>query len=694
MQKRKSIGRLLSALGGMLGALLIALAVTNTVTEWQSFRSTGAAAEVNTAADAILVAVERMTLERGLTNTALNGEAPATAAAVEAIRTRRAEMRRAMAEGWPVLSRLSYLVEDGSVRKAQAAVAAIDALRERADQAIGRPRGERDASVQQQWYATLTQGIEAITDVWQGATQRLSGLDPKIAALNDVKFLAALMREYAGRERALIGSGKPIEGDKRLDVADWRARVILTWEQITGIFPKATAPAAITGAIATVNDRFFGKYVPVRDTAFANLIAAKPLGLTAKEWSEASNPGLDAIVGIRDGAILAGAAHLSASHSAALRAVTVNCALVLIALGLTLTVYVISRSRVTAPLGQIAAALQQLNAGKLDVTFAATRRNDEIGAINDALTQFRDQGLRMREIERERAELERKATDERKAAMHQLADAFQGAVGGIVNTVSSAAGQLANAAGTLTKTAETTQQLSGKVTAASDEASVNVQSVASATEELTSSVHEIARQVHESSRIAGDAVKQAEKADARIAQLSQAAGRIGDVVKLITAVAEQTNLLALNATIEAARAGEAGRGFAVVAQEVKALAAQTAKATDEIGSQITGMQAATTESVAAIKEISGTIGRVSDIAATIAAAVEEQGAATQEIARNVHQAATGTSQVASNITDVNRGAAETGSASAQVLASAQSLSRESNSLKAEVEKFLATVRAA
>ena len=205
---------------------------------------------------------------------------------------------------------------------------------------------------------------------------------------------------------------------------------------------------------------------------------------------------------------------------------------------------------------------------------------------------------------------------------------------------------------------------------------------------------EIGRQVQELSRIAADAVKQARQTDGRINELSQAAGRIGDVVKLITAIAEQTNLLALNATIEAARAGEAGRGFAVVASEVKQLASQTAKATDDISSQIAGMQAATQESVGAIKEIGATIGRISEIAATIAAAVEEQGAATQEIARNVGEAAKGTAQVASNITDVNRGAGETGSASSQVLASAQSLSSESNHLKAEVDRFLSTVRAA
>ena len=232
------------------------------------------------------------------------------------------------------------------------------------------------------------------------------------------------------------------------------------------------------------------------------------------------------------------------------------------------------------------------------------------------------------------------------------------------------------------------------VDASSEAASTNVGSVAAATEEMTGSVNEIARQVQESSKIAAEAVEQTGKTDARIAELSVAASRIGDVVKLITAIAEQTNLLALNATIEAARAGEAGRGFAVVASEVKQLATQTAKATDEIGAQISSMQAATQESVTAIKEISGTIGRMSDIATLIAAAVEEQGAATQEISRNVAQAAHGTAQVATNITDVSRGANDTGMASSRVLSSAQALSRESGRLKSEVEKFVRTVRAA
>jgi methyl-accepting chemotaxis protein len=229
--------------------------------------------------------------------------------------------------------------------------------------------------------------------------------------------------------------------------------------------------------------------------------------------------------------------------------------------------------------------------------------------------------------------------------------------------------------------------LSTVAAAASEEASANVQSVASATEEMTASISEIGRRVQEASRIANEAVTQARETDARIKDLSKSANRIGDIVKLITSVAEQTNLLALNATIEAARAGEAGKGFAIVAQEVKALAAQTAKATEEISSQITGMQTATEESVKVINQISGTIWRVSEISSAIAAAVQKQRAATEEISRNIGAAAKGTAQVATNFTDVNHGASETGSACAQVLSSAQSLSKESNRLKLEAQKF-------
>jgi len=350
---------------------------------------------------------------------------------------------------------------------------------------------------------------------------------------------------------------------------------------------------------------------------------------------------------------------------------------------------------VARPMMRLNGALGEMAGGNLEVVVPGAGRGDEIGDLAKTVTIIRLNAEQKAHDEAEaKARQDQIAAQQRKADMIRLADQFEGAVGEIVEAVSSASTELEGSATTLTANAERSQELTTMVAAASEEASTNVQSVASATEELSSSVNEISRQVQESARMASGAVDQARITNDRVGELSKAAARIGDVVELINTIAGQTNLLALNATIEAARAGEAGRGFAVVASEVKALAEQTAKATGEIGQQITGIQGATQESVGAIREISGTIEKLAEIASTIAAAVEEQGAATQEISRNVQQAAQGTQQVSVNITDVQRGAGETGSASAQVLSAAQSLSADSSRLKLEVGKFLDTVRAA
>jgi methyl-accepting chemotaxis protein len=376
---------------------------------------------------------------------------------------------------------------------------------------------------------------------------------------------------------------------------------------------------------------------------------------------------------------------------------TSNQLMIVAAIGIILGVlagYLIGQFGIVKPINLLKSVMEAFAHDNLTAEVPGTDRRDELGDMARTVEVFKKNGL---EVERMRADqlvTEKRNTEQRKADMYKLADDFEGAVGEIIETVSSASTELEASASTLTSTAERAQELTTMVAAASEEASTNVQSVASATEELTSSVNEISRQVQESARMAGEAVDQARKTNDRVGELSKAAARIGDVVELINTIAGQTNLLALNATIEAARAGEAGRGFAVVASEVKALAEQTAKATGEIGQQISGIQAATQESVGAIKEISGTIERLSEISSTIAAAVEEQGAATQEISRNVQQAALGTQQVSSNITDVQRGASETGSASSQVLSAAQSLSGDSNRLKLEVGKFLHSVRAA
>jgi len=349
---------------------------------------------------------------------------------------------------------------------------------------------------------------------------------------------------------------------------------------------------------------------------------------------------------------------------------------------------------VIRPMTRMTDVMARLAGGGLDIEIPSLKRSDEVGAIARAVQVFRENALRVQAMESEQAGLKVRAEEERKVAMSRVADGFEQAIGKIIEAVSSASSEIELAAGSLTRTAETSHKHTAEAASASDRSSANAQSAAAASEQMASSVTEIGRQVKQSEDITHAAVRQAEQTNERIAELSQSAGRIGEVVKLIAAVAEQTNLLALNATIEAARAGEAGRGFAVVASEVKALAAQTAKATEEIGAQITQMQSATQQSVAAIKAIGGTIGQISEISTAIAAAVEQQSSATQDIARNVQQSAQGAIEVGGRLADVSRGSADTQAAAEQVHSSARSLSREGNSLKLEVGKFLQTIRAA
>jgi methyl-accepting chemotaxis protein len=349
---------------------------------------------------------------------------------------------------------------------------------------------------------------------------------------------------------------------------------------------------------------------------------------------------------------------------------------------------------VIRPMTGMTDVMARLAGGGLDIEIPSLHRQDEVGAMARAVQVFRENALRVQAMEADQAGMQAKADRDRKATMADVAASFEQAVGRIIETVSQASSEIERASAGLTATARTNRELSAAAASASERSSSNVQTAATASGQMAASVEEIGRQVQQSESVTHEAVRQAEQTNARIAELSQSAGRIGEVVKMIAAVAEQTNLLALNATIEAARAGEAGRGFAVVASEVKALAAQTAKATEEIGAQITQMQSATEHSVSAIKGISATIGQISDIATAIAGAVEQQGSSTQGIAQSVQQAARDTVEVGKSLADVSRGAADTNAKAEQVHASARLLSQEGSALKREVEKFLATIRAA
>ena len=369
-------------------------------------------------------------------------------------------------------------------------------------------------------------------------------------------------------------------------------------------------------------------------------------------------------------------------------------ALSLGAIGLGILLAVLIGRGIAKPVVGMTAAMKTLAGGDLTVEIPARNRKDEIGEMAGAVQVFKES---MQETERMRAEQEemkRQAERDKVVAMNKLADEFEASIRGVVNSVSSAATELQATAQAMSSTAEETNAQATTVAAASEQASNNVQTVATAGEELSSSISEISRQVGEASTITRKAVEEARRTSSQIDSLAEAAQKIGDVVQLITDIAAQTNLLALNATIEAARAGEAGKGFAVVASEVKNLASQTAKATEEITGKIAEMQAATQDSTAAIRGITDTIGQIDEISTTIASAIEEQGAATSEIANNVQQAAIGTQNVSTSIVNVTQAASETGAAAEQVLSSAGELSKQGETLREKVDVFVARVRAA
>ena len=365
-----------------------------------------------------------------------------------------------------------------------------------------------------------------------------------------------------------------------------------------------------------------------------------------------------------------------------------------IALVLTALVATFVTRGITRPIAGMTGAMGALASGNLAIEIPAQANKDELGEMAKAVQVFKDNAIRVMALEEEQAMAAARAEAEKKQALATLAHGFEEQVGVVVTTLSASARQLQTAASSMSETAEATSQRAVAVAAASEEATTNVQTVATAAEELSASIGEISRQVANSSQIANQAVLDVAATGKSVEALAEAAQKIGDVVKLISDIASQTNLLALNATIEAARAGEAGKGFAVVASEVKNLASQTARATSEIGGQITAIQAATGDSVVAMRAIGETIGKMNEIAAAIASAVEEQGAATQEIARNVQQAAAGTADVSLNITAVNAAANETGVAAGQVKAAASTMGAQAEDLSRAVDGFVSRVRAA
>jgi methyl-accepting chemotaxis protein len=504
-------------------------------------------------------------------------------------------------------------------------------------------------------------------------------------------FLAA--KERAGQERA-TGSAGFASG--QFTPAQYRTLLTILAEQVSYLsgFQSYATEAQRTAAQQTLSGPIIAEAERLRRIA-VETGAEKPLGgVNARDWFKATTDRIDLMKTVED-VLQRDLAKLNQTNAAeAWKILTYGSAFALAMLMAALVVGFILARGITRPITGMTEAMRALSRGDLSTAIPGRDKRDEIGTMAEALEVFRNGMMEAEELRKAQDSQKQHAAEERRIAMNALADKFEQSIGEVVGNVTQASSRLQGTAQDMARTAEETSGQSTAVAAASEQVTQNVQTVASATEELSASIREIAQQVAEASRMTNEAVGQARSSTQEVQGLTEAAQRIGDVVRIINDIAGQTNLLALNATIEAARAGEAGKGFAVVASEVKALASQTTKATDEIASQIKAMQEATERSARVITHIAETIDQLSQSSTAIASAVEEQGAATQEIARNVQQAAVGTTEVAGNITQVSQAANVTGSAATSLLSAAGTLSKDGVALKKQVERFLSEIRAA
>jgi methyl-accepting chemotaxis protein len=545
--------------------------------------------------------------------------------------------------------------------------------------------------------AAALQKLQALYNDYQGRFQQVASDLATMGLKPDQGLLGQLRTAVQAIEQTLKGTDDPQLTISMLTMRrhekDFIARSdpkyieALTKERahFADLLKTSSLPADAQLKMATLAGQYEAAFL---EMAKLELTITEKLGGMSEAYA-AAEPILEAIRTSSDERRIAAQAEMARID--ALARYTMFGAVIAIALAMLALAFVVGRG-ISRPVTQLADAMRRLTEGDKSVEVPVVG-SDEVAQMANAFAVFKASMLKAEELAEKEMEAQRQRA-ERARQIELLTDKFDSDVTLVLRAVSAATTEMQATASSMTATAEETSRQANAVANASEEASTNVQTVSVATEELTASIHEISRQVQQSAQVAGRAVSDADRTNVQVQGLADAAQKIGQVIGLINDIASQTNLLALNATIEAARAGEAGKGFAVVASEVKSLANQTAKATEEIGAQVGGIQQATGEAVTAIQSIAQTIREINDIATAIASAVEEQGAATQEISRNVGQASEGTQEVSANISGVKEAAATTGAAAEQVNSAARELSEQSETLRGKVETFLSSIKAA
>jgi methyl-accepting chemotaxis protein len=569
------------------------------------------------------------------------------------------------------------------------------ALREAIDKAIAGPvEARKDAA--KKIVADNAAFNSAVTALLDEQVRRMALLDGDAYRQAAYANIAWTLRDVGGfnasLHKALVGAKRTATDAEKLDIARSQGRndqILMSLQELRG---NPATPANVSAALGRMNEAYIERFGNELKLAKQGAVSGK-YEHDLDTYFDESQRGLGAIIEVRNAFYDNAETVLGAAYSSARASFLIALAgLVAVSIA-SIGLVVMVRRRVCKPIVELTATMSQLAGGDVSCVIPSADRNDEIGAMAAAVQVFKDNKIEADHLAAEK-EAENDVKMRRARMLDDLTRAFEAKVIELVGGLSTASATMENTAQSMSSTATATNRQASVVAAASDQTSANVQTVASATEELSSSIAEISRQVTTSTEIAARAVENARRTGDTARSLAEGAQKIGDVVTLIQNIAAQTNLLALNATIEAARAGDAGRGFAVVASEVKSLAGQTAKATTEISEQVAAIQAASDETVTAIKNVVDVITEIDQIGVAIASAIEEQGSATKEISRSIQEAARGTQEVNANISGVQRAADDTGSAANQVLGAAEQLSSQSRDLAGQVNRFLSEVRAA
>ena len=691
---RLSIKTSLAAAVGSLALLLVLLAGWRVADSWAHLASASVAARSDADGNRLVVGLYETLLERLATNNALQAAEPASAEVLKTIEARRASIAGKYPVGLAGISGGDFPDRATLLPALAKAREAADAARRQADAALRLPKAQRNPDLLKNFIPVVTASVAASLDVWLAALHETAKDDPVLARLAVIKQIGWTMREYAGRERSniaqAISSASALQADKRVENAAHRARVDVLWQQLDDLVRDEATHPAIKRAMADAADKFFKGFAPLADQLRD---AAGTYPMDAAKWVEISSPQIDSLIAILYAASEASEARTATLLAGARTSILFNAGALVLGILVAAACFVLVSRRVVRPLSALNGTVMRLAENDTAVTIPGTERQDELGQLARAVDV-----LRGSMIEADRLRAEQAATDERQARRAtELAAAvasFQGTIDELSTVIAGTSAELQAAAGAATDSIGETAAQASTVAAAATGAAQNVQTVASAAEELSASIREIADRVTQSSAMTSEAAGQARRSTEEVKGLTEAASRIGQVVQLIADIASQTNLLALNATTEAARAGDAGKGFAVVASEVKTLATQTARATDEIAGQIRAIQDATQVSARSIEEVAGSIVRISESATAIAAAIEQQGAATQEIARSVDEAAGATTAVTDGMARASERIGAAATEVQRILGSASALSEKGGQLRGHVERFVAAVKAA